>query len=494
MTTSLQTPRSFCRPRLTYKQQIIAVLAGFTLFLISIGSLKAQNPLNLQVQFDSSLRALLDWTPHTDPSLYTVESIDNITHVWKPVPPVGQWPIEGTSFLDLRASFLPQQRFYRVTAIPLPKPERARLVSFEKDSTLSIDEVENWLGQLGISAITPRSGVSLYSVRYETIDAFGKSVIASGGIVTPTDFDETLPLFSYQHSTVLNAEIVPSRFSFSSFESLLPLFIASQGYVTSAPDFIGLGDSPGLHPFLHATTAVSSVIDMLPVAREIAALENLETSNELYLMGYGEGGYATMATHRDLEGMNAPPYEVIASVPMAGPHDLSGLLLDTLLQADTNYPQPFILPYLLVAYNDIYAFYDDPLDVFTAEIVTRVLPSLNGRSTGELINTILPSETPREFLQPAFLESLLGDSNHPLLVALRENDVYDWKPSASLRMYHCDADETFPKAISERALDAFFDNGSNSTELIDPIPILNHEECDAISFTSAILWIETQRN
>lgn len=179
---------------------------------------------------------------------------------------------------------------------------------------------------------------------------------------------------------------------------------------------------------------------------------------------------------------------------MAGPHDLSGLLLDTLLQADTNYPQPFILPYLLVAYNDIYAFYDDPLDVFTAEIVTRVLPSLNGRSTGELINTILPSETPREFLQPAFLESLLGDSNHPLLVALRENDVYDWKPSASLRMYHCDADETFPKAISERALDAFFDNGSNSTELIDPIPILNHEECDAISFTSAILWIETQRN
>ena len=494
MTTRFRTLRLFGLLQSSFRPPTTRRVSVCTLLIFSILTSGAQEPLAIQLQFDDSLRAELHWTPHVDPSLYTVESIDNITHVWKPVPPIGQWPIEGTSFLDLRASFLPQQRFYRVTALPLPKPERARLVSFEKDSSLSIDEVEDWLSQLGISAITPRSGVSLYTVQYETVDAFGKSVVVSGGIVTPTDFDEELPLFSYQHSTVLYAEDVPSRFSFSSFESLLPLFIASQGFVTAAPDFIGLGDSPGFHPFLHAASAFNTVLDILPVAQEIAKLENIETSSELYLMGYGEGAYATMATHREIEATDESPYEVMASAPMAGPYDLSEILLDQLLRENTSYPQPFILPYLLIAYNNIYPFYDDPEEVFTADIANRVLPRLNGSNTGALINTLLPSDIPREFLQPAFVDSLLSNSNHPLHVALRENDVYNWKPRASLRMYHCEADETFPKSISEKALDTFFDNGSNAAELIDPIPVLNHEECDAISFTSAILWIESERN
>ena len=97
-------------------------------------------------------------------------------------------------------------------------------------------------------------------------------------------------------------------------------------------------------------------------------------------------------------------------------------------------------------------------------------------------------------LQPAFLSDLESNPDHPLLIALRENDVYDWAPKASLRMYHCAADQTIPKSISEKTLESFFDNGSNSAELIDPIPVLDHSECDAISFTSAMTWIARERN
>lgn len=469
--------------------------------ILSIGSIagiinlsQAQTPLAIQLDFDASLKAEIAWTPHSEPSLYTVQSIDKLGDTWKPIPPIGQWPIEATQFVDPRASFLPTARFYRVLADPLPKPERGRLISSEKVDTLTLDEVIEWLDIIGISAFEAQSGVNLYYVLYETIDPNGQSTVASGGVVTPTDFDVPLPLFSYQHGTVLDREAVPSRFGFNTLESLLPIFIASQGFVTAAPDYLGLGDSPGFHPLLQSASAVSSVVDILAVAEDIAADEELSTVNELYLLGYGEGGHATMATHRDLEADEDSPYEVIASVPMAGPHDLSGLWLDQLLREDTDYPQPYLLPYLLIAYNNVYSFYEKPEEVFTVEVASRVIPRINGRTAGDAINAQLPSTTPREMLQPAFLEALLNDENHPFRVALRENDVFDWKPQASLRMYHCDADETVPKTISEKALDTFFANGSSSAELIDPIPVLNHEECDAISFTSAMIWIGNERN
>ena len=454
----------------------------------------AQAPLTIQLQFDSSLRAEINWIPHSEPSLYTLESIDSLSNIWKPVPPAGQWPREETNFLDPRASFLPSQRFYRVIAAPLPKPNRARLVSFEKVDTLTLQDVEEWFDRIGISAIEAQSGVNLFYVLYETVDASGKSVVASGGVVTPTEVNEALPLFSYQHSTILDRELVPSRFNFSTLESLLPIFIASQGFVTAAPDMIGLGDSPGFHPFLIADAAVSAVTDILPIAQEIASFEKIDTIEEVYLMGYGEGGHSTMAVHRELESMDDPEFKVIASVPMAGPHDLSELFIEHLLKEGQVYPQPYVLPYLIKAFNNVYSFYEDPIEVFTSEVASRVIPRINGRSSGESINDLLPSRIPRDFLQPAFLDQLLNDHEHPFRIALRQNDVYDWKPSASLRMYHCDADETVPKTLSEKALDTFFDNGSSSAELIDPIPVLNHAECDAISFTSAMTWIENERN
>lgn len=463
------------------------------LFNLSLTLVTGQAPLSIQLDFDTSLRAEINWTPYSEPSLYTVESSDSLSNVWKPVPPAGQWPIEETNFVDQRASFLPSQRFYRVIAAPLPKPNRARLITFEKVDSLTLEEVADWFVRIDISAIEAKSGVNIYYVLYETIDSFGKSIVASAGVVTPTDFDEALPLFSYQHSTILDRESVPSRFSFSTLESLFPIFIASQGFVTAAPDMIGLGDSPGLHPFLVTSSAVNAVIDLLPIAQEIASFDKIETIKEVYLMGYGEGGHSTMAVHRELEATEDSEFKVIASVPMAGPHDLSELFLEHLLE-DRIYPQPFVLPYLIKAYNDAYSIYEDPIEVFTSDVASRVIPRINGRSSGESINGLLPSQTPREFLQPAFLDQLENDPDHPFRVALRENDVYDWKPSASLRMYHCDADQTIPKTLSEKALDAFFDNGSSSAELIDPIPVLDHQECDAISFTSGMTWIETERN
>ena len=49
------------------------------------------------------------------------------------------------------------------------------------------------------------------------------------------------------------------------------MIFAAFGYVVCAPDFVGLGDSPGVHPYVHAKTEASAAIDMLRAARELDA-------------------------------------------------------------------------------------------------------------------------------------------------------------------------------------------------------------------------------
>lgn len=469
--------------------------AGFLCLIhLTLSSVDAQTPLELQIEFNQRLQAQITWSPHTEPSLYTLESLDGLTGRWKPVPPAGQWPIEATTFLDERASFLPTQRFFRILADPLPEPPTGQVVSFEKTDSLSRDEVADWLARLGISAFQIESGVELYYVAYETTNASGESVSASGAVITPTDFDRPLPLLSFQHNFALDQEAVPSRFTFDSLEALVPMLVAAQGFVTAAPDYIGMGDSPGFHPLLIADAAANAVADILPVAEQVAQAEGLTVNEELYLLGYGEGGYATMAAHRHFESTEDSPYVVSASAAMAGPHDLSGIMLDHLLTSDLAYPEPYLLLYLLRAYNEQYAFYDLPIEVFTEVVASQVLPRLNGRSPGETINELLPSMTPRDLLQPRFVEALEANPDHPFRVALRENDVYNWAPQAPIRLYHCEADQTVPKTNSEKALDAFFDNGSSQGQLFDLIPVLEHKECDGVSFTSAIIWLRDLAN
>ncbi|MCS1410084.1 MAG: hypothetical protein M2R45_03272 [Verrucomicrobia subdivision 3 bacterium] len=114
-------------------------------------------------------------------------------------------------------------------------------------------------------------------------------------------------------------------------------------------------------------------------------------------------------------------------------------------------------------------------------MTARILPRLNGLTDNASINTL--TNVPLDILTPDFLTAL---ENHLLRIALQENNVSDWRPKAALRMYHCSGDETVLIEIFQKALNAFFHANANTSELIDPIPILNHKKCAVISFTSAM--------
>ena len=71
-----------------------------------------------------------------------------------------------------------------------------------------------------------------------------------GGLYLPQQTGRTWPLFSFSHGTVTQTNDVPS--ATVSLDAFAGIAFASVGYASVVADLLGLGASPGLHPYLHA--------------------------------------------------------------------------------------------------------------------------------------------------------------------------------------------------------------------------------------------------
>jgi hypothetical protein len=208
-------------------------------------------------------------------------------------------------------------------------------------------------------------------------------------------------------------------------------------------------------------------------------------------MGYSEGGYATMAVHRAMETSYADEFTVTASAPMAGPYNLSEVMVDQILDT-TAYASPMYLPFTILAYNDIYGLFTDPASVFAPPYAERLCRLFDGSQSMRSINSELP-EVPREMLQPSFIAAFQSDPDHPLRRALRDNDLDNWAPSAPMRMHHCRGDDQVPYRNAEAALAAFKERGAEQVEL-STLEFGNHQDCAAPSLFLGKLWFDSFLN
>jgi len=348
---------------------------------------------------------------------------------------------------------------------------------------------------------TPVSyGVDLYKVRYFTPNLEGEDHIASGLICIPQAENTSFPLVCYQHGTVNSRFDVPSELA-GGYQ--LGLALSAFGYVVCAADFVGLGDSPGIHPYVHADTEASAGVDLLLAAREMSEDEDYPPffiNDQLFIGGYSQGGHASMAAHRLIESSYAGTFNVSAAAHMSGPYSISEKMLEFTL-GDQEYGTVSYLAWLVLAYK---AAYPESLDAFTLEDVFKAeyladinlfadeditLSELNGRLTDKLINNA-GGVFPRELLKEDILNAILTDPTHPLSMALADNDTYDWRPEAPTNLYYCEGDEqvTFENAIlAESVMQA---NGSTtvSARHMDPGFPLSHTQCISPVLTSVVFF------
>src|SRR5690606_25925463 len=108
-----------------------------------------------------------------------------------------------------------------------------------------------------------------------------------------------------------------------------PELFASAGYATFIPDYLGYGASTQiLHPYYNERYSAMAVIDMIKAGKIFCKNEDIPVSDKLFLAGYSEGGYVTLAAQKEIESNPAHNLKITAVAAGAGGYDLTAMLAD----------------------------------------------------------------------------------------------------------------------------------------------------------------------
>ncbi|MFC4314144.1 alpha/beta hydrolase family protein [Steroidobacter flavus] len=312
-------------------------------------------------------------------------------------------------------------------------PARGTVKSVEQLSTFSRQSIDAKNKFVALSGAA-QCDVQVIQVTYDSIGVRSEPVTLSAAIYVPQGCAGPFPLLAQAHGTQSDrkrssAEVDAGNTAIT--------FFAAQGYLVVTPDYLGLGKSDyPFHPYLHADSEASAIIDAIRAARAAARDLAIPADDRVMLFGYSQGGHAAMAAQREIERNHAGEIKLIASAPMAGPYYLSQTFLGSWFGYTAGEPNSLaseLFAYTLLSYNQVYGLYSDPGEVFAAAYGKPVEQLFSGALTITEIDRqqALPAGGKlNELRNPAFSAAFLLDENQPFRRALRQNDLLDWRPAA----------------------------------------------------------------
>jgi len=179
-------------------------------------------------------------------------------------------------------------------------------------------------------AYTPATnGLRLYRVTYDSVipERGNAPITASGLLAVPDTGATSFPMLSYQHGTVYERQQVPS-FPEQSPETQLALAqFGGQGYLVIGADYFGMGTSTEPEGYMVKASHQQATYDMLMASRAVLAAMGIEAP-QLFLGGWSQGGFVTMAMLEKLESVGvAVEAAATASAPVDVFAALSGFLV-----------------------------------------------------------------------------------------------------------------------------------------------------------------------
>lgn len=354
------------------------------------------------------------------------------------------------------------------------------------------DSFNNSFGSILTSV---RYDLEMQKVTYQSTGADGKPHSMTGLLILPKAIlgdKPSVPILMYQHGTEVYRQFSPSQYLTHQDrpkdypEVMVAAAIASTGYAVAMVDYEGMGDNTDSQPHVIGATLALQVVDLLRASRDkIGGTAGNSSSpctwnSQLFLMGYSEGGYVTMAATRELQQPKyAAEFTVTASAPLAGPHDLSGVMRGILL-SDTTFKSPYFAPMFLSSFNYAYGGQTDqfsPNFAIRAPFNTTIPPLFDGNSKSDQISAAMGMtfDNPptlivmKSILTQQFIDQLTLDTS-PMVAFLKQNDSYRlpgqldsaWVPTVPIRMIHHRSDELVPYGNSQVAFNAFSSAGAKN--------------------------------
>jgi pimeloyl-ACP methyl ester carboxylesterase len=340
------------------------------------------------------------------------------------------------------------------------RPE-AKFISATRNSEITFEMIRAFTRNIGHKKIDNlvKYGVRSYTVVYET-QWKGKTIKASGLVLLPTGINEAAPIISVQHGTSFTKDEAPTvAGGFTGME-----LFAAAGFIVVMPDYIGYGSSSdAFHPYYDKTHSAYSVIDMVTAAREFLKKEAVMFNQKLFLGGYSEGGYVTLAAAAELESKAGNDFKLAAVAAGAGGYDLIHMLKG--VTTESYYAYPAYLAFVLMSYNNTYDWNKPLAYFFKKQYADALAKYMNGSYGGWTINQHLTTNLPTLLDAEFYARLKKADGEIALKEALKKNSIPGWRTKTPIRLYHGTRDEIIPLQNSESTLKSFHLAGSNHVTL-----------------------------
>ncbi len=334
-------------------------------------------------------------------------------------------------------------------------------------ATLTTAQLDAATAASGLQALAGKAkcDVRVVALNYATVGVNGEAANASGALLVPTGAAclGPFPLVAYAKGTDVQKPRTLANPA-DGETALLSAMYAAQGYAVVATDYLGFAKSTySYHPYLHADSEATSVIDSIRAARNVAALQGFGLSGKVMLTGYSQGGHASMAAHRAIERDMPGEISVVAGAHLSGPYNLSGSLQIPTAIAGIQ----FFVPYLVTAWQKVYGnVYTSVTQAFKlpySNYIETLLPNPTLTYTTLVTTGALPGaagETPTQardaVFQAAYLTDAQTNANSPLFLAAKKNDLLGWNPKSRTLLCAGAGDPTVPPAVHMNVAKADF--------------------------------------
>jgi predicted esterase len=336
-------------------------------------------------------------------------------------------------------------------------------------------------------------GINVYRVTYNT-SCNNSALKASGLFIIPENGTAQTPALIYNHGTIGNRTDALSRNSVLSptAETTVAYLSASVfGCAALVPDYIGYGVSEAtVHPYIHAESLGQSSLDFFRTYVEYAEqIQHLQVSRKVVIVGYSEGGYASVALHKKIQE-SAHDIQVVKTYAGAGPYDLNASMKETVAKNE-DLGAVHLSSYLWVLSTlKTYMDYSKPFDRIFSEQDNAIFQ--NSHYDFAYLKTYPDiNHNSQHLFTPGFISGVAG-ADTELSNIMEQNSLVNFVPSDSLILFHSEADAWVYPINTTNAYNRMKSQGAPvRSEIVPMASGLGHEAASAVflqsTFTNILL-------
>lgn len=361
-----------------------------------------------------------------------------------------------------------------------PDPRGELMSAPIEKSTQSAGQLDSVTSANGLQVLTgpAKCDVKVIEINYQTPGVLpGEMTNASAALLIPggsgVGCQGPLPLVAFARGTNLEKAHTNATDLTDPTTMLLATFFAAQGYAVVATDYLGYALSLyPYHPYTHADSEASAVIDSIRAARNASSSLGIALNGKVMIGGYSQGGHAAMAAHRAIERDNATEFNLVAAAHLAGLYNVSGALMDGV--ANPILGVQYFVPFQITSWQKVYGnLYLKPSDVFKSpydSFIEGFLPVAN--YPADLAQLPSTSLTPAEARDAIFTASYLADislnPNNGIMIAAKKQDMLGWNPKAPTKLCGGSDDPVVNFSINAQTFyDDFRSRGGSNVSLVD---------------------------